>query len=78
MITPVLLSRGSSTRLWPLSRKSCPKQFEPLVGAETMFRASARRLSGPGYALPLVLTNSDFRFFVTEKLSDIGTDPGRS
>jgi len=76
MITPVLLCGGSGTRLWPLSRKSYPKQFVPLVGEETLFQASARRLSGPGYAPPLVLTNSDFRFIVTEQLAAAGIDPG--
>ena len=76
MITPVLLCGGSGTRLWPLSRKSYPKQFVPLVGEETLFQASARRLSGPGYGAPLVLTNSDFRFIVTEQLNEAGIDPG--
>ncbi|SMH56191.1 mannose-1-phosphate guanylyltransferase/mannose-6-phosphate isomerase [Maritimibacter sp. HL-12] len=76
MITPVLLSGGSGTRLWPLSRKSYPKQFVPLVGDETLFQASARRLSGAGFAVPLVLTNADFRFIVTEQLGAIGIDPG--
>lgn len=76
MITPVLLSGGSGTRLWPLSRKSYPKQFVPLVGQETLFQASARRLSGPEYHPPLVLTNVDFRFIVAEQLGEIGTDPG--
>ena len=55
-ITPVLLCGGSGTRLWPLSRKSYPKQFVPLVGDTTLFQASSQRLSGPGYAPPLVLT----------------------
>lgn len=76
MITPVLLAGGSGTRLWPLSRKSYPKQFVPLIGEETLFQASARRLSGPGFAPPLVLTNSDFRFIVTEQLAAAGIDPG--
>ncbi|MBK5928012.1 mannose-1-phosphate guanylyltransferase/mannose-6-phosphate isomerase [Rhodobaculum claviforme] len=75
-ITPVLLCGGSGTRLWPLSRKSYPKQFVPLVGQETLFQASARRLSGPGYAPPLVLTGADFRFIVTEQLTAAGIDPG--
>ncbi|MDE4146456.1 mannose-1-phosphate guanylyltransferase/mannose-6-phosphate isomerase [Phaeobacter gallaeciensis] len=75
-ITPILLCGGSGTRLWPLSRKSYPKQFVPLVGEETLFQASALRLSGAGYAAPMVLTNSDFRFIVTEQLSGIGIDPG--
>ena len=76
MITPVLLAGGSGTRLWPLSRKSYPKQFAPLVGETTLFQASAQRLSGAGFAPPLVLTGADFRFIVTEQLAAIGTDPG--
>lgn len=76
MITPILLCGGSGTRLWPLSRKSYPKQFVPLVGDETLFQASALRLSGAGFGAPMVLTNSDFRFIVTEQLSEVGIDPG--
>ncbi|WP_170469922.1 mannose-1-phosphate guanylyltransferase/mannose-6-phosphate isomerase [Ruegeria arenilitoris] len=80
LISPVLLCGGSGTRLWPLSRKSYPKQFVPLVGDETLFQASARRLSGENAGLkfdaPMVLTNSDFRFIVTEQLQSIGIDPG--
>lgn len=75
MITPILLCGGSGTRLWPLSRKSYPKQFVPLVGDQTLFQASAERLSGEGYDKPLVLTNSDFRFIVTEQLAEVGIDP---
>ena len=74
-ITPILLAGGSGTRLWPLSRKSYPKQFVPLVGEETLFQSSAQRLSGAGFAAPMVLTNSDFRFIVTEQLAEIGQDP---
>ena len=76
MITPILLCGGSGTRLWPLSRKSYPKQFVPLTGETTLFQASAERLSGPGFAAPLVLTGSDFRFIVTEQLASAGIDPG--
>ncbi|TDE34257.1 mannose-1-phosphate guanylyltransferase/mannose-6-phosphate isomerase [Antarcticimicrobium sediminis] len=76
MITPVLLCGGSGTRLWPLSRKSYPKQFARLMGAQTLFQASAERLSGDGFAAPMVLTNSDFRFIVTEQLAEVGIDPG--
>jgi hypothetical protein len=46
MITPVLLCGGSGTRLWPLSRKSYPKQFADVVGDESLFQASARRFTG--------------------------------
>ena len=76
MITPVLLCGGSGTRLWPLSRKSYPKQFAALLGEETLFQASARRLAGKGYTAPVVVTASDFRFIVTEQLQAIGIDPG--
>ncbi|WP_417806470.1 mannose-1-phosphate guanylyltransferase/mannose-6-phosphate isomerase [Thioclava sp.] len=76
MITPVILCGGSGTRLWPLSRKSYPKQFVPLVGENTLFQASALRLCDAGFAPPLVLTNSDFRFIVAEQLTEIGIDPG--
>lgn len=79
-ITPVILCGGSGTRLWPLSRKSYPKQFSPLAGSETLFQASARRLSGATdglkFAAPLIVTNSDFRFVVTEQLAEVGIDPG--
>lgn len=72
MITPVILSGGSGTRLWPLSRKSYPKQFVPLTGPETLFQASARRVTGPEFGPPITITNSDFRFIVQDQLSDIG------
>ncbi|SDK77322.1 mannose-1-phosphate guanylyltransferase/mannose-6-phosphate isomerase [Paracoccus chinensis] len=74
-VIPVLLSGGSGTRLWPVSRKSFPKQFAPLVGEQSLFQASACRLSGPRYAEPLVLTNADFRFIVTEQLAEVGITP---
>jgi len=76
MITPVLLAGGSGTRLWPLSRKSYPKQFVPLIGDATPFQASVLRMVGAGYAPPLVLTNSDFRFIVGEQLTTAGVEPG--
>ena len=76
MITPILLAGGSGTRLWPLSRRSYPKQFTPMIGEETLFQASARRLSGAGFADPVILTNAEFRFIVTEQLSAIGQEPG--
>ncbi|MFD1912798.1 mannose-1-phosphate guanylyltransferase/mannose-6-phosphate isomerase [Halodurantibacterium flavum] len=76
MITPVLLCGGAGTRLWPLSRKGYPKQFAPLVGDESLFQASARRLAGPGFGAPLVVTAGDFRFLVAEQLMQAGVDPG--
>ncbi|TRW97808.1 mannose-1-phosphate guanylyltransferase/mannose-6-phosphate isomerase [Paracoccus sp. M683] len=75
LITPVLMAGGSGTRLWPASRKAFPKQFAPLIGPESLFQASARRLSGPGYGAPVVMTNADFRFIVAEQLDQIGIAP---
>lgn len=75
MIYPVILCGGSGTRLWPLSRKSYPKQFSRLTGDESLFQASVKRLSGEGFANPIILTNADFRFIVGEQLTEIGIDP---
>ncbi|WP_135507434.1 mannose-1-phosphate guanylyltransferase/mannose-6-phosphate isomerase [Roseovarius aestuariivivens] len=79
-VTPVLLCGGSGTRLWPLSRKSFPKQFTAIQQDETLFQASALRLHGQTgdavFAPPLIVTASDFRFIVTEQLTAVGIDPG--
>ncbi|NAZ36701.1 mannose-1-phosphate guanylyltransferase/mannose-6-phosphate isomerase [Rubellimicrobium sp. CFH 75288] len=74
-ITPILLCGGSGTRLWPLSRKSFPKQFAPLLGEESLFQASARRLSGPGFGHPVVVTAEPFRFIAAEQIAAAG-QPG--
>ena len=74
-IHPVLLCGGSGTRLWPLSRKSFPKQFSALTGDESLFQASARRFAAAGFGAPLVVTGSDFRFIVTEQLGEIVLPP---
>ncbi len=76
LIYPVLLAGGSGTRLWPLSRKGFPKQFTHLVGEQSLFQASARRLSGLDYASPVVITGSDFRFIATEQLRAEGIENG--
>ncbi len=75
-ITPVILCGGSGTRLWPLSRKSFPKQFSPLVGDRSLYQQSAARLAGQGFGAPMIVTNADFRFIVTQQLAGIGIDPG--
>jgi len=72
MITPVILCGGAGTRLWPLSRKSYPKQFTRLKGELTLFQSAALRLRGKDIASPLVVTGSDFRFIVTEQLAEVG------
>ena len=78
-IYPVLLAGGSGTRLWPLSRKSYPKQFSNLIGGHTLFQQSALRLTSSTFlefAPHITLTNSDFRFIVGEQLQAVGIDPG--
>ena len=68
-IHPVILCGGSGTRLWPLSRQSYPKQFTPLIGAQSLFQASVLRTQGPGFAAPVILTGEPFRFIVIEQLA---------
>ncbi len=78
-IIPVLLAGGAGSRLWPLSRKSYPKQFSNLIGSNSLFQQAALRLSAGKELkfLPhIVLTNSDYRFIVTEQLLEIGINPG--
>ncbi len=68
-IFPVILCGGSGTRLWPLSRKAFPKQFSRLLGDESLFQNSARRVSG--FEAPLIVTGDAFRFIVAEQLAAI-------
>lgn len=71
MMHAILLCGGSGTRLWPLSRKCYPKQFAKLMGDESLFQISAKRLTGPGFAPPIVVTGDPFRFIVTEQLAQV-------
>lgn len=78
-ITPVLLAGGSGTRLWPLSRKSYPKQFTTLTDSISLFQQSAVRLARSqvlSFSSPITLTNSDFRFVVGDQLKSVGLEPG--
>jgi len=67
-IHPIILCGGSGTRLWPLSRKSYPKQFAQLTGSKSLFQATVARVSSPFYEAPLVITGEEFRFIVSEQL----------
>jgi mannose-1-phosphate guanylyltransferase/mannose-6-phosphate isomerase len=71
-LQPVLLSGGSGTRLWPLSREAYPKQFLPLVGDDTMLQATWRRVADIADAAPIVVANEDHRFLVAEQLRQVG------
>ena len=71
-VTPVILSGGSGSRLWPLSRASFPKQFWPLVTTHSLFQDAARRAIGPGFSNPIVVCNEEHRFLVAEQLRSAG------
>jgi mannose-1-phosphate guanylyltransferase/mannose-6-phosphate isomerase len=75
-IVPVLLSGGSGTRLWPLSRETHPKQFQPLVGEQSLLQATWQRLVGLDMATgPIVVANEEHRFMVAEQLRLVGIAP---
>ncbi len=69
---PVILSGGSGSRLWPLSRKLYPKQFLALTGEHSLFQQTLQRLSFEGMQKPVVVCNLEHRFFVNEQLAKIG------
>ena len=71
-IIPVILCGGVGSRLWPLSRRSLPKQFAPLFGAQSLFEAAVTRVDRDEFADPLVVTSSDHRFLVEKQLRDRG------
>ncbi len=76
MIIPVILSGGSGSRLWPLSRETYPKQFLPLADERTMVQNTALRIAGlGGVAAPMVVCNEDHRFMVAEQLRAVGIHP---
>lgn len=76
-IVPVILSGGSGTRLWPVSRESFPKQLWPLVSARTMLQETALRGRGPQFAPPVVVCNQEHRFLIAEQLRAVGIDDAR-
>jgi mannose-1-phosphate guanylyltransferase/mannose-6-phosphate isomerase len=71
-IQPLLLSGGSGTRLWPLSREAYPKQFLPLAGDDTMVQATWRRVEALAERAPIIVANEEHRFLVAEQLRQIG------
>ena len=72
LIYPVILCGGAGTRLWPMSRRSMPKQFLNLTSEDSLFQQAALRVSGPEFEDPLVITANDYRFIAAQQLADVG------
>ncbi|HTV31051.1 MAG TPA: mannose-1-phosphate guanylyltransferase/mannose-6-phosphate isomerase, partial [Xanthobacteraceae bacterium] len=76
MINPVILSGGSGSRLWPLSRKHLPKQLLNLVGADSLLQQTAARTpESLGFAPPLIIANEEHRFIIAEQMRGCGIAP---
>ena len=74
-IIPIVLAGGTGTRLWPVSRDSLPKQFQPLSSDKTLYQETLLRVTEPNlFARPIVLTQQDFRFFARRQASEIGIE----
>ena len=71
-IVPVILCGGVGSRLWPLSRKSLPKQFAPLIGTQSLFEAAVNRVDRDEFADPIVVASSDHRFLAEKQMRDFG------
>lgn len=76
-VVPVILSGGSGSRLWPVSRASFPKQFWSLVSDRTMLQETALRGTGAGFAAPVVVCNHEHRFLIAEQLRAAGIEDAR-
>jgi mannose-1-phosphate guanylyltransferase/mannose-6-phosphate isomerase len=75
MLTPVILSGGAGTRLWPLSRELYPKQLLALTGDRTMLQQTALRVAGLAAVAPIVVCNEAHRFLVAEQLRQLHIEP---
>ncbi|MGC8468664.1 MAG: mannose-1-phosphate guanylyltransferase/mannose-6-phosphate isomerase, partial [Acetobacteraceae bacterium] len=71
-IVPVILSGGSGSRLWPVSRESFPKQLWPLISDRSMLQETALRAAGDGFAAPIVVCNQEHRFLIAQQLREAG------
>src|SRR3954452_25465661 len=76
MIHPVILSGGSGTRLWPMSRSLYPKQLLALTGERSLLQETALRVADDrSFATPVIVANEEHRFIIAEQLREIGVTP---
>ena len=71
-VVPVVLSGGSGTRLWPVSRTPYPKQLQSLVTDRSLLQDTLTRLNGDGFADPIIVCNDEHRFIIAEQVREIG------
>lgn len=71
-VTPFIMCGGSGTRLWPVSRASMPKQFQSFFGERTLLQDTAVRVTGPGFAPPVLVANEAHRFVVADQMESLG------
>ena len=76
-IIPVVLSGGSGTRLWPVSRTLYPKQLQSLVSEQSLLQDTVERLSGDHYGAPIIICNDEHRFIIAEQVREIGVQDAR-
>jgi mannose-1-phosphate guanylyltransferase / mannose-6-phosphate isomerase len=75
LLIPVIMCGGAGTRLWPVSRESMPKQFVALVDERSTFQQVLSRIGeDPLFDLPIIITNSDFRFIVAEQMRECAVE----
>lgn len=73
-ITPIILSGGAGKRLWPLSRKSFPKQFAPILEDGDLFSEALKRSRNDCYTNPIIVTADDYRFLTHNSLKEFGSE----
>ena len=70
-LIPIILSGGSGTRLWPLSREKYPKQLLSLINEDSLLQATIRRVDGledVKLQSPMIVCNEEYRFVIAEQL----------
>jgi mannose-1-phosphate guanylyltransferase/mannose-6-phosphate isomerase len=75
LVTPVIITGGSGTRLWPVSRKKYPKQFVDLFDSGSLFQESCKRVKSEQFKRPIIMANSDHRFIVADQMQQVGVEP---